>query len=94
MHSIGDRFWKLKESAKWSLDMNERRQAIEELAGSYGKEALQAILEIKDVTAYDEIKKACAEAIRSAKNSENPPRRIKRAKSARKLAKTKKSRKK
>jgi len=75
--------------------MNERRQAIEELAGSYGKEALQAILEIKDVTAYDEIKKACAEAIRSAKNaSENAPRRIKRARPAGKRGKSRKNRKK
>ncbi|MGI0029547.1 MAG: hypothetical protein ACREAQ_07550 [Nitrososphaera sp.] len=94
MRTIGDRFWQLKESAKWSLDMNERRQAIEELAGSYGKEALQAILEIKDVTAYDEIRKACAEAIKEARKvSENPPRRIKRSGASRKPRKSKTRRK-
>lgn len=64
--SINDRFWELKESAKWSLDVYERKQAIRELANSYGSEAIQSIVEIRDVAAYGEIRKACIEAIKSA----------------------------
>jgi hypothetical protein len=63
---MDDRFWKLKESAKWSLSLDEKRQAVEQLASSYGKDAIETILEIKDVTAYDEVKRACIEAIKSA----------------------------
>lgn len=64
--SINDRLWELKESAKWSLDVHERKQAIRELANTYGPEALKSIAEIRDVAAYGEIRKACIEAIKSA----------------------------
>lgn len=64
--SVNDRLWELKESAKWSLDVDERKQAIRELANSYGPDAIQSIAEIRDVAAYAEIRKACIEAIKSA----------------------------
>ena len=66
MAAVDDRFWELKESAKWSLDVNERKHAIRQLAESYGLEAIQSIAEIRDISAYDDIKKACIEAIKAA----------------------------
>jgi len=68
--TLDERFWELKESAKWSLDVRERRQAIEELASSYGRNAIEAISEIKDVSAYDEIRNACIAAIKSASRAD------------------------
>lgn len=62
----GDRFWELKESAKWSLDVSERKNAIKQLAEYYGQDAIQSIAEIRDVAAYDEIRQACADAIKAA----------------------------
>lgn len=62
-----ERFWQLKESAKWSLSLDEKRQAIEQLVNIYGKDALHTIEEIKDVTAYEEVRSACIEAIKSAR---------------------------
>lgn len=61
----GDRFWELKESAKWSLDVSERKNAIKQLAEYYGQDAIQSIAEIRDVAAYDEIRQACADAIKA-----------------------------
>ena len=65
MSRVDDTFYELKESAKWSLDVDERKRAIRTLAG-YGPIAIQSIAEIKDVAAYDEIKRACIEAIQTA----------------------------
>jgi hypothetical protein len=62
---LDDRFWELKEAAKWSLDVNERKKSISMLADYYGPAAVQSIAEIRDVAAYDEIKKACIEAMRA-----------------------------
>jgi hypothetical protein len=67
-----ERYWQLKESAKWSLEVDERRRAIRELVSGYGMDAIQAIEEVKDVSAYDEIKRACIEAIKSANNAHSP----------------------
>jgi hypothetical protein len=64
--AVDDKFWELKESAKWSLDVNERKHAIRQLAESYGPEATQSIAEIRDISAYDDIKKVCIEAIKAA----------------------------
>ena len=64
-----ERFWQLKESAKWSLSLDEKRQAIEQLVNIYGKDALHTIEEIKDVTAYEEVRSACIEAIKSARTT-------------------------
>jgi hypothetical protein len=91
MASTDDKFWELKESAKWSLDVNERKQAIRQLAAAYGPEAIQSIAEIRDVSAYDEIKQACIEAIKAAsvrdakgRSRKSQPKRIKRKKGRRK----------
>ena len=67
-----ERYWQLKESAKWSLEVDERRRAIRDLASGYGRDAIQAIEEVKDVSAYDEIKRACIEAIKSVKKAHSP----------------------
>jgi hypothetical protein len=69
---MDERFWQLKESAKWSLDLNDRREAVQELARNYGRDAIQALTEIKDVTAYADIKKACIEAIKANRISSDP----------------------
>lgn len=67
MLSSGDeKFWDLKESAKWSLDVQERKRAIMQLAHAYGPNAVRPIAEIRDVAAYDEIRKACIEAMKVA----------------------------
>ena len=85
--AVDDRFWELKESAKWSLDVNERKHAIRQLAESYGLEAIQSIAEIRDISAYDDIKKACIEAIKAAsirrpaeKTKKSPAKRSKKLK--------------
>ena len=65
MARLDDTFWELKEEAKWSLDVNERKKSIRMLADYYGPDAVQSIAEIRDVAAYDEIKRACIEAIRA-----------------------------
>jgi hypothetical protein len=87
-----ERYWQLKESAKWSLEVDERRRAIKELVSGYGMDAIQAIEEVKDVSAYDEIKKACIEAIKSARNAHSPAAHRKKKKS-RKATKRKSKRK-
>ncbi|GEM_PF-1921712 len=88
-----ERYWQLKESAKWSLEVDERRRAIKELASGYGRDAIQAIEEVKDVSAYDEIKRACIEAIKSVKKAHSPATHRKKKKS-RKAATKRKSRRK
>ena len=62
--------WDLKESAKWAGDEQKRREAVNELA-TYGESALPTLEEIMSVTAYDEIKTACIDAINSIKNKES-----------------------
>jgi hypothetical protein len=76
---LDDRFWELKEEAKWSLDVSKRKKSIRMLADFYGPAAVQSITEIRDVAAYDEIKKACIEAIRAV-SSHGPPRKPTRSK--------------
>ncbi|HEY8139839.1 MAG TPA: hypothetical protein VIE86_02010 [Nitrososphaera sp.] len=88
-----ERYWQLKESAKWSLEVDERRRAIRELVSGYGMDAIQAIEEVKDVSAYDEIKRACIEAIKSAKNAHSPVMHRKKKKSRKASAKRKSKRK-
>jgi hypothetical protein len=88
-----ERYWQLKESAKWSLEVDERRRAIRELVSGYGMDAIQAIEEVKDVSAYDEIKRACIEAIKSAKNAHSPVMRRKKKKARKAPARRKSKRK-
>jgi hypothetical protein len=59
-----EKFWELKEAAKWSLDVSERKRAIRQLATLYGTEAIKSIAEIREVAAYDAIRAACIDAIR------------------------------
>ncbi|MEM2140453.1 hypothetical protein [Nitrososphaera sp.] len=56
--------WELKEAAKWSSNPQEKKEAIKRLSAR-GAEALPSLEEIMRVTAYDDIKAACIDAIRS-----------------------------
>ena len=57
--------WELKETAKWSSNPQEKKEAISKLSAR-GAEALPLLEEILNVTAYDDIKAACIDAIKSA----------------------------
>ena len=54
----------LKQKAKWSSDSEERKTAIKELS-AHGENAILELQEIMNITAYEDIKSACAEAIKS-----------------------------
>ena len=54
----------LKEKAKWSGDPEEKKAAIEELSNQ-GEDAMSELQEIMRITAYEDIKNACTEAIMS-----------------------------
>jgi hypothetical protein len=54
----------LKEKAKWSAHPEEKKAAIEELSNQ-GEDAMSELQEIMRITAYEDIKNACAEAIMS-----------------------------
>ena len=56
--------FELKETAKWSSDPEERKAAIKELS-THGENAIYELQEIANITAYEDIKNACAEAIKS-----------------------------
>jgi hypothetical protein len=56
--------FELKEKAKWSTDPEEKKVAIKELS-TYGENAISELQEIMSITAYEEIRNACAEAIKS-----------------------------
>jgi hypothetical protein len=68
-----EKLWELKEAAKWSLSIEERKKAISDLVINYGENALEALSEVKDTTVHEEIKKACIEAIMSAKKAKDEP---------------------
>jgi len=78
-----DRIRELKMTAKWSTDGDEKKNAISQLL-RYGDEGKFAIQEVLSVTAYDDVKEACIEAIRSIgkshKNTAIPKQRRKAAK--------------
>jgi hypothetical protein len=56
----------LKEMAKWSRSQQEMKTAINELAAR-GEIALPVLEEILNVTAHEDIKAACIEAIKAVK---------------------------
>ena len=56
--------FELKEKAKWSADPKEKKAAIKELS-THGQAAVPQLEEILTITAYEEIRTACAEAIRA-----------------------------
>lgn len=66
-----DTLWELKQAAKWSLGLMERRDAIEQMARTYREGAIHALLEIKNTTVHDEIRQACIDAIKSVGSSRN-----------------------
>jgi hypothetical protein len=61
--------WELKEAAKWSSNGQEKKEAITKLSAR-GPEALSSLQEILDVTAYEDVKAACVEAIKSINGKE------------------------
>ena len=62
--------FELKEKAKWSSDPEEKKAAIKELS-THGDNAISALQEIMSITAYEDIKSACVEAIKSMRNRNN-----------------------
>lgn len=56
--------FELKEKAKWSADPKEKKAAIKELS-AHGQIAIPQLEEILTITAYEEIRIACAEAIKA-----------------------------
>ena len=56
--------FELKENSKWSTDPEEKKAAINELS-TPGENAISELLEIMNVSVYEDFKNACAEAIRS-----------------------------
>jgi len=63
-------FFELKEKAKWSSDPEEKKAAIKELS-AHGENAISELQEIMSITAYEDIKSACAEAIKSMRDRNN-----------------------
>jgi hypothetical protein len=59
-----DAIKELKLTAKWSVDSNEKKKAILQLQ-RYGDEARPAIEEVLSITAYDDVRQVCLDAIRS-----------------------------
>ena len=56
--------FELKEKAKWSTDPEEKKAAIKELS-TRGENAISELQDIMNITAYEDIRNACAEAIKS-----------------------------
>lgn len=56
--------FELKEKAKWSTDPKEKKAAIKELS-THGEDAIYELQEIMNITAYEDIRNACVEAIKS-----------------------------
>jgi len=56
--------WKLKEIAKWDDDPGAKKTAISELS-TRGESGLSSLEEILAVTAHEEIRKACIDAIKA-----------------------------
>ena len=62
--------FELKQKAKWFRDPEEKKAAIKELS-TYGENAISELQEIMSITAYEEIRNACAEAIKSVGTRNN-----------------------
>jgi hypothetical protein len=59
--------WRIKHRAKWSHSIREKKEAIKELS-FHGEKAIPYLEEILNVTTYDEVRNACAEAIKAIKS--------------------------
>jgi hypothetical protein len=64
MSSNRMKLFELKENAKWASDPEEKKTAIKELS-NHGEDVISELQEIMSITAYEDIKNACAEAIMS-----------------------------
>jgi hypothetical protein len=64
------KIFELKETAKWSSKVDEKRNAISELAG-FGTEAVSTLEEIRSVEVNDDIRQLCAEAIGKARGAKD-----------------------
>jgi hypothetical protein len=64
-----EKIFELKETAKWSSRVDEKKNAISELAG-LGTNAVSTLEEIRTVEVNDELRQLCAEAIRKAKGAD------------------------
>ena len=62
--------FELKEKAKWSHNNAEKKAAISELS-EYGYDALPGLEEILNITAYEDIRTACIDAIKSIQGNLN-----------------------
>lgn len=67
---LSESIWELKETAKWARNPGEKKAAIKTLSAR-GEEALPSLEEILAITAYDDIRSICEEAIRSVRGK-NP----------------------
>jgi hypothetical protein len=69
MSSTNIKLFELKEAAKWSSKMDERKSAIRELA-SQGPDAISILEEIRDViVAADELRDLCIAAIENIRKT-------------------------
>lgn len=71
--SSGEVLYQLKETAKWSRDPQEKKIAIKELT-AFGERALPSLQEILSVSAYEEVKSACTDAIKAINKGYDPTR--------------------
>ena len=60
--------YELKDLVKWSTDREAKKNALKELSRR-GENAIPMLEEILNVTAYDDIRSACAQAIKAAKQN-------------------------
>ncbi len=67
---LSESIWELKETAKWARNAGDKKGAIKTLA-TRGEEALPSLEEILAVTAYDEIRTTCKEAIKSVREKKS-----------------------
>ena len=66
MHDMS--LYELKALAKWATDQEQKKNALKELSRR-GENAIPMLEEILNVTAYDNIRSACADAIKAAKQN-------------------------
>jgi len=66
--------FELKEKAKWSHNNVEKKEAISELS-EYGYDAIPGLKEILNITAYEDIRTACIDAIKSIQGNLNDAKR-------------------
>jgi hypothetical protein len=70
MGQLPESLWELKETAKWARNSGEKKAAINALSAR-GEKTLSSLEEMLAVTAYDDVRSVCAEAIRSVKKRDS-----------------------